>query len=574
MAATNQYRARCWPFDGKRAMKPYSIVLGRNWKTGGAVTLPLSQLTHGHLMGMTGYGKSSLMKSIVVQHISQGGCVSILDPAGDISYDVMRRLVATGFYEKHPDAFERFVYLDIQRADNEQRYLPFNILSSDYGPYTAANLVLEAFKRVWVALQDGTSTNIELLVKMASFVASYHNLPLIPYLQHILARPAFRQQILSLTDDAYIREGFADLGIITKDGKIADIVQTTMKRGYLLAFAPVVRYALAQRENILNFGDLLRANRSVALNLHIADPDSKRLIGCLFTVQVEEVAKAWDSRNKRDTPYILMIDEMQNFVAQSGQALDGMFAEARRAGVFVFVAHQYWEQIPPDLRAALSQCGILGTFQVGHEDAMINTGHLKFPIYDRWTKPTPFDPSSPLGREQYYNEDEQRKNYTRIIENLPEREAFIRLPHGGFYRMETLEVPKHADEERVREVEDEYLRLYFRSKAEVENEQERYIAELEARFNAAARGSATPPSNSLRQAERHTPPPQQPEQRDTKDASSKAPPIPALKNQKTQVPPKPVEQATVGLPFVKPIVWDDELSFDVTDIIIPGDDDE
>src|SRR3954452_10361536 len=115
-----------------RPNKPYSIIFGTKWGTGEAVTLPLSQLRHCHLMGMTGYGKSSLMKSIAVQHISQGGCISILDPAGDISYDIMRRLVATGFYEKYPDAFERFIYLDIQRADDERRYLPFNILASDY----------------------------------------------------------------------------------------------------------------------------------------------------------------------------------------------------------------------------------------------------------------------------------------------------------------------------------------------------------------------------------------------------------------------------------------------------------
>ncbi len=490
-----------------RPNKPYSIVLGTKWRSGEAVTLPLSELTHGHLMGTTGYGKSSLLESICVQLITQGVGVSLLDVGGDLSYNIMRRLVATGFYEQHSDAFTRFVYLDVPRANAEQRFLPFNILAGDYDPYTSANLVLEAFKRVWVALQDGTSTNIELLVKMVSFVAAYHHLPLMPYLQYILTRPSFRQEILALIGDTHIREGFTDLGIIGKDGRIADIAQTTIKRSYLLSFAPVVRYALAQQENILNFGDLLRNNRSVALNLHIADPDSKRLLGCLFTVQAEEVAKAWDTRNKRDVPHILMIDEMQNFVAQSGQAFESMFAESRRAGVFIFVAHQYWAQIPLELRGALSQCGITGTFQVGHDDALVNTGHLKFPIHERWKKPTAFDPTAPMsGRAQYYTENEQRDLYVQMIEHLPKREAFIRLPSGGFYRIHTLEVPKQADEQRVREVEDEYLRRYFRPKAAIDREIEATLA----RFGAAQanpsrerRHTAAPPQ----QASQPAPPP-------------------------------------------------------------------
>jgi hypothetical protein len=469
--------------------KPYSIILGSKWGTGEAVALPLSHLTHMHCMGRTGYGKTSLLESICVQCILQGVGVSLLDPGGDFSHRVLRQLVAAGFYEKHPDAFERFVHLDVARAAKQDRYFAMNVLAGDYDPYTAADIVLESFKRVWVALQDGTSTNIEMLVKLAAFVLAYHKLPLIPYLNDILGNPSFRQQLLNTTKDWYIRKGFAELGIIPKDGKIADIAHTTLKRSYLLSFAPVVRYALAQQENILDFSDLLKNNRSIAINLKLADPEAKRLLGCLFTVQAEMVAKSWEGEPNW---YLLMIDEMQNFVGQSEQALSDMFAETRKAGVFVAVAHQYYAQLPEGLQAALSQCDIIASFRVGREDALFNVGHLSLPIFDNWPKPVPSDPSAPW-RAQYYTENEQIGLYARMLQRLPHRQAFVHLHGDRVERIQALDISGECDKKRLSEVEDEYLRRYFRPRADIEHEIETIRADISS-FQVKPIGSSLPES--------------------------------------------------------------------------------
>jgi hypothetical protein len=222
----------------------------------------------------------------------------------------------------------------------------------------------------------------------------------------------------------------------------------------------------------------------VLLNLSVADPDAKKLLGCLLTQQAEAVAKSRGAlteqqQNKR---YVIIIDEVQNYVYQSGQALENMFAEARKANLSVWVAHQYGEQLSETLHGALSQCGIIVVFKVGRQDALASVDQLEFPIDTHWVKQETGDPFSLAGtRKQYYSAEELRGIWAGCIQNLREREAFIRLPgNNRLYQMRTLDVPQHVDTERLAEVEQEYLRRYFRPKTEIDREIEETLAELTA----------------------------------------------------------------------------------------------
>jgi hypothetical protein len=133
-------------------------------KRGGVIALPLESITHAHFMGMTGYGKSSLIAWLCTYLIMQGVGVFLIDPAGNLARQILCLLIDNGYFEDNPDAFERLLYLDIPQGHREESYIRGNILGGDYDPYTAANVVHDGFKRVWPALQDGTSTNIDTLI--------------------------------------------------------------------------------------------------------------------------------------------------------------------------------------------------------------------------------------------------------------------------------------------------------------------------------------------------------------------------------------------------------------------------
>src|SRR5262245_12328078 len=105
-------------------MDPYQLIFGKRLLRGskGAVVrgepiaVPLDKLTSMYFKGKTGAGKSSLMAQIGYSLIWQKVGFGLIDPTGDVSGKILRRLVATGFYDKVPDAFERFLYLDIGTA--------------------------------------------------------------------------------------------------------------------------------------------------------------------------------------------------------------------------------------------------------------------------------------------------------------------------------------------------------------------------------------------------------------------------------------------------------------------------
>ena len=430
------------------------------------ITLPLDRLTHTHLIGKTGAGKTTLMVSLAAQLIAEGAGVAVIDPAGDISRRILIQLINIGFFARNPDAFERFIYLDVVRAAREQQYLAFNILAGDYDPHTAASIVIEAYHRVWPTMQDGSSVNIELMTSLAAVVLAYNKLPLLPYLEDFYRVPAFRKRLLAQVQDTRVANWLETLEVKQDSPKIPAVVDTTLKRMILLSLPPVVGYALSQPENLLDGKQLLASNRSVCLNLNLEDDSAARLMGALFTRQMETAIKTRGQAGS-DTerkPYLLILDEVHNFIAHSGQAVDRMFAEARRAGVFVMAAHQYWGQLREGTSGGFSQCGIIAIFQQKKESGRLSVEHIGLPIVQNKTVilPTPQGP-----RVQSVSPSDQVEDYVEIIDKLPVGSAYLRLPDNKLYLLQTLTTDDTVDKEELAAIEDVYIHRYFKPLGEI-----------------------------------------------------------------------------------------------------------
>src|SRR5262249_30274959 len=188
------------------------IILGTGSPIGtrtepGLVSIATRDLMHIYIIGKSKRGKSRFLCSLLVSLIHSGVGVILIDPAGDLYRLCLKQLIATGFFDL-PDAFETLIALDIPQALQHGLYLPFNVLSNTYDPYTNADMVLETFKRIWPALKDGTSPNIETFVKMASFVLAVHHLPLLPCMYYLLTDIAWRDRLLSDIRDELVLSFF------------------------------------------------------------------------------------------------------------------------------------------------------------------------------------------------------------------------------------------------------------------------------------------------------------------------------------------------------------------------------
>lgn len=454
-------------------MLPHLVFGSVPGEPGTLIYLPLSELSHTHFKGMTGVGKSTLLAYLIAQLIQAGVGVILIDPAGELARQVIALLVQTGYYERYPDALDRVVLLDLARAERDELAFPMNVLAGPYRPHATANVVLEAFKRVWPALQDGTSTNIETLISNGAYVLADRQLPLLPYMNHFYSNQHFHRALLSGVRDTHIREQFRVMQLEPRPGYIPQISETTIKRVNLLSFSPIIRYALAQHTNLIDFSTLIPSGRSVLINLRIADPNAKRLFGCLITEQLEAYAKARGPLSKEEEKQlsILVIDEMQNFIYQSGQGIENLFAEARKANVRVWIAHQYGAQFTDTLNAAISQAATKVVFHVDYEDALVSAKQLGFPIDLHRVKQALGNPFSPSGEHyQFYSEGEQWGMHAQDIATLPPREAYVQLPGRRPARFRTLTVEPFGIARQMEEIEDEYLRRYFRRQEDVQRE--------------------------------------------------------------------------------------------------------
>lgn len=433
------------------------------------VGIPVANLTnHVHVTGTTNSGKSRLLAHLALSLIRRGEGVTFLDPHGDTARLVIGYLVADGFFAD-PGAYERLTYLDLPAASRVGRYTPFNILHQPFDTPTTARLVLEAFRRAWPALENGIAPAFENAVLAGVSVLRQHNLPVI-FLHDLLTDADWRTGLLKGVADPTVRGFFSRLGRWSSREQ-AQYLESTLRRAFLLSFSPVLRLSLGQTDNRLGpLRERMDAGRSLIVNLALPDADTRRLIGCLLTVFMEQGA-----RQRADTPagegrrrHTLILDEFADLSVQSGSAMQHILEECRKFGLGLVLANQSGGQLHERIKAALANVGTTIVFRLGRQDAeemarIIGTVHpeaIKHAGSERASHPL------------YIPLPEQWEGWAAAIQHLRPRQVFVkRLPpkhpllrrfHARVSRLRTPDLPDpavHADV--LAAVEDRYLRENF-----------------------------------------------------------------------------------------------------------------
>jgi DNA helicase HerA-like ATPase len=106
------------------------------------------QAYHAAIFGASGSGKSKLLQSVFLQHLAKGNGVGLIDPHADLALDILKSLIASGYFRK-AEAFDQLIFLDFANG----AYVPFNVLNQSYDAHTTALNALEGMIRVWPELE-------------------------------------------------------------------------------------------------------------------------------------------------------------------------------------------------------------------------------------------------------------------------------------------------------------------------------------------------------------------------------------------------------------------------------------
>jgi hypothetical protein len=303
---------------------------------------PQDGLEHTIILGPTGSGKSTAMLHLILADIRAGRSVLVLDPKADLVNSILEIIP-----EERTD---EVVVLD----PSDAHPVGFNPLA--FTNYTNKALIADAvlavlkeiFAENWgIRSQDVLSGALLTLVETED--ASLLWLPA------LLTDEVFREKITSKITDRIGLKPFWKNYDAMRDSERRQEIAPVLNKIRQFVFRPDLRNVLGQSNPKFDLTDLFNKKRIVLvpLNKGVIGAESARLLGSLIVGLTWTLAlsRANVPPEKRHMVSVF-IDELQDYLTLPTDLSDAL-AQARGLGVALTLAHQYREQLPPEIRAGV-----------------------------------------------------------------------------------------------------------------------------------------------------------------------------------------------------------------------------
>jgi hypothetical protein len=294
-----------------------------------------------------------------VQDIAAGRGVGVIDPHGDLAFELLNHIPS--------HRTDDVVYFDPVSADYPIGFNPLQNVPLAERHRTASGIVL-TFKSLW---RDSWGPRTEYILYAA--VAAILDLQdgTLLGVQRMLSDETYRTWVSRQIEDPAVRRfwthEFASYDDRFRREAVAPIEN---KVGQLLMAAPV-RNLLGQVRRKIDARYMMDDRRIFIANLSkgLLGEDKANLIGSLLVTnfQLAAMGRANIPESKRQD-FFLYIDEFHNFTTDSFASI---LSEARKYRLSMVLSHQYIDQLPPPIAAAVfGNVGSLISFRVGERDAL------------------------------------------------------------------------------------------------------------------------------------------------------------------------------------------------------------
>jgi hypothetical protein len=315
------------------------------------------RIRHTHIIGGSGYGKTTFLFNCIRQDIENGYGCGLLDPHGDLADRLL-------------DFIPRARLDDVVIVDptDEEASVGFNILAahSDFEKDLIASDLVAVFRRQ--SSSWGEQMESVLHHAILAFLESTRG-GTIADLKNFLLDAGTRNEFLKTVRDPdvvfYWKKGFPQLGGTRSIGPVVTRLEKFLSR------KPVKRM-VSQRVNKLDFADILDSGKIFIAKLPQGQigAENAYLLGTLLVSKFQQMAMARQRmREEERRPFFLYVDEAANFLAPSmAEILSG----ARKYRLGLILSHQSLSQLKaePQVAGALdaSACTRIA-FRVGDQDA-------------------------------------------------------------------------------------------------------------------------------------------------------------------------------------------------------------
>lgn len=334
------------------------------------------RLRHIHILGATGTGKSTLIKSLIMQDVHAGVGLMCLDPHGDLIEDILayipeERIKDVVLIDPHDAEFPVGLNILVAHSDVEKELLASDLVA-----------VFRRFSTTWGDAMNSVFANA--ILAFLYNTKQYH----LGDLRRFLIETPYRANILSTVTDPDIVYYWQAEYPILKSNSIGSIL--TRLDAFLRP--RVIRNMICQKQS-LDFAQLMDTNKIVLVKLSqgLLGAENSYLLGAFIVSKLQQTAMARQAQGAKDRiPFFCYIDEFQHFITPS---MASILSGARKYGLGLVLSHQDMNQVSKyDTEIAGSVLANAGTricFRLGDTDAKrLEDGFSAFTSEDLQNLPT------------------------------------------------------------------------------------------------------------------------------------------------------------------------------------------
>jgi len=320
--------------------------------------LPEDRLRHLWVLGKTGSGKSTLLANLIAQDLAAGRGLALLDPHGDLVATALERVPRWRIND-----VVLFAPADVEYPIAWNVFRQGRLRSTD-ATLLSANLIA-VFKKHWA---EFWGPRLEHVLRNAILAVAQDERATLVFLYRFLTDEALRSEVLAGLDDPIVRQFWhKEFSGWSANLRAEALLPVTNKLGAFVTNEKV-RNIVGQVRSRLDLVGLMQRRGVLLADLSTAaiGEDASHLLGGLLLSSIQLAAMA---RPRGGPSFIVYADEFQHFVSES---LASMLAEARKFGLGLVLAHQYLDQLPRGLAAALiGNVGNVVLFRLGAADAAV-----------------------------------------------------------------------------------------------------------------------------------------------------------------------------------------------------------
>jgi hypothetical protein len=359
---------RAWHTGSILAMRNEYQNLAIGARISGEIVLlePEERRRHLYVIGQTGTGKSTLLLNLIRRDLISGEGLALLDPHGDLAEAALLHIPKPRTND--------LIYVNPADDARPIGFNPLALVADDLKPVVADGVV-SAFRHVW---PDSWGPRLDYILTNA--VRALLDVPgaTLLMLPRMLIDTPFRFHLIERhVRDPLIRSFWLNEYAGYSDSFRTEAIAPIQNKVGKALMVPSLRNMLAQPKSTINLRRLMDEGAIVICNLSKGrlGESIAHLLGALLTTTIAQAALSRvDTPAARRRPFHLYADEFQSFATESFALI---LSEARKYALTLTIAHQYLDQLPESLRAAVfGNVGSLLSLRTGAFDAATLAGQI------------------------------------------------------------------------------------------------------------------------------------------------------------------------------------------------------